>query len=598
MKKLFVVCAIVGLASSAVVASGKCDGIAFSQGFNENSVMLGKAGTALLSLAQPRHPGKWLVNNYDRRITIAIAEMDGEKCVRLKLDRKDCDTDFSFRSDRFPVRGGSGFRATFRVRGTFPMNDAQGQWGRGGTYIGWYDADGNRLATEFHFGLSFDDSAWHDVSVEGHIPDKAVEAFIELGSDAPNFKKDQTLCIANAKFAHVDAASVARVEIARPAPLMTDLAPGVEPMTKGLVTLRDDGMTLIDGKPFFPIGIYSVNRCAANSNNLEIAFRQLKDAGFNLVHTYDWKRGAEYTEYLDLAEKYGMKLLNNPSSPIEKRVLEERIRPNMLAWYLADDASKRTTPEKLREKSLTVKRYDNAHLTAQADSLGNAYKTRYADFIGSTDVFLPEIYTACGDHEIGHEVLFVDYQVKAVFRELAESGNQVKGVWPILQQFKGWKGWKRYPTQREIRAMSYVSIIDGAHGLTWYTYASARPAPGNFGAADDPKAWADLASVTRELSAIQDDLASRKAKRQPKATVASGPKHDIFGNASIHSILKEGANGPLLIAVNTAPEKLTAHFAVSDASRAEVLFEDRVIEAGDGFSDNFEPNAVHVYRLK
>ena len=86
MKKLFAVCAIAGLASSAVIAADKCGDVAFSQGFDESSVMLGKAGTALLSFAQPRHPGKWLVNNYDRRITISIEEMDGEKCVRLKLD--------------------------------------------------------------------------------------------------------------------------------------------------------------------------------------------------------------------------------------------------------------------------------------------------------------------------------------------------------------------------------------------------------------------------------------------------------------------------------------------------------------------------------
>ena len=132
MNKLFAVCVIAGLASSAVIAADKCGDVAFSQGFDESSVMLGKAGTALLSSAQPRHPGKWLVNNYDRRITISIAEMGGEKCVRLKLDRKDCDTDFSFRCDRFPVRGGSGFKATFRIRGTFPMEKAEGQWGRGG----------------------------------------------------------------------------------------------------------------------------------------------------------------------------------------------------------------------------------------------------------------------------------------------------------------------------------------------------------------------------------------------------------------------------------------------------------------------------------
>ena len=135
-------------------------------------------------------------------------------------------------------------------------------------------------------------------------------------------------------------------------------------------------------------------------------------------------------------------------------------------------------------------------------------------------------------------------------------------------------------------------------GVGGQTDARMRPHLTEWRAADDPKAWADLASVTRELSAIQDDLASRKAKQQPKSIVARGPKHDIFGNASIHLILKEGVNGPLLIAVNTAPKKVSAHFAVSGASSAEVLFENRIIAVKDGFSDDFAPNAVHVYRLK
>ena len=467
----------------------------FSLGFGGDSV----APSAPASSAEPdiqfRHPGKWMANNYCNRLSISAKEEDGEPCTELKLNRNGADTQFSLNGDRFPVKGGSGFRLTFRVRGTYPLKDALGQWGRGGSYVGWYGADGNRLTTEFHFKLSFDDASWQDVSVAGHVPDDAVEAFIVIGADSPNFKEGQRVCLAKATFALVDAASVPRKIVARPAPLTTELAPGIEPLTRNLATLREDGMTLIDGKPFFPIGIFSVHRCEANSNNLDVAFRQLKDAGFNLVHTYNWKRGEDYTEYLDLAEKYGMKLLNNPTkSMLAKNVGAERMRPNMLAWYLADDASKRTTPEKLRQFSLEVKSLDNAHLTAQADSLGSDYKTRYADFIGSTDVFLPELYTACGAHQIGHEVLFVDYQVKALFRELSEAGNPVKGIWPLLQQFKGWGGWKRFPTRAELKAMAYIAITAGAHGLVWYTYAAAQSAADNPGAADVPERWADLAT--------------------------------------------------------------------------------------------------------
>ena len=599
MKTLTAVRGFAAFVLAAAFAATGVDDVVFSLGFDENSVVQRKPADQDIPADRLRHPGTWAVKNYCKRIAVATKEIDGEKCAELKLRGMAGETAFSFRSDMFPVKGGSGFRATFRLRGTYSLEKACGQWGRGGTYVGWYDVSGNRLPAEFHFGLACDDKGWQDVSVEGHVPDEAVEAFLEIGTDSPNFKEGERLCLARAEFRLVDAASVPRKVVARPEPLTAQLAPGVEPVTQGLVTLRDDGMTLIDDKPFFPIGIFSVHRCEPNSNNLETAFRQLKDAGFNLVHTYDWKRGRDYTEYLDLAEKYGMKLLNNPTmSRLQGNVIKERMRPNMLAWYLADDASKRTTPEKLRKCSLKVKSYDNAHLTAQADSLGSHYKTRYADFIGSTDVFLPEIYTVCADHEIGHEVLFVDYQVKALFRELSEAGNAVKGIWPLLQQFKGWGGWKRFPTRRELKASAYIAITAGAHGLAWYTYAAAQSGTENPGAADDPERWADLAGVTRELAAIQDDLASRTSRIQPKATVLEGPRRDKFGNGSIHAILKDGANGPLLIAVNAAPEHVSASFAVQGQDRVDVLFENRNISANEGFLDSFEPNGVHVYRLK
>ena len=57
-------------------------------------------------------------------------------------------------------------------------------------------------------------------------------------------------------------------------------------------------------------------------------------------------------------------------------------------------------------------------------------------------------------------------------------------------------------------------------------------------------------------------------------------------------------NGRLLVAVNAAPEAVTARFAVESASRVKVLFENRAIDSKNGLTDTFESNGVHVYRLK
>jgi hypothetical protein len=77
----------------------------------------------------------------------------------------------------------------------------------------------------------------------------------------------------------------------------------------------------------------------------------------------------------------------------------------------------------------------------------------------------------------------------------------------------------------------------------------------------------------------------------------NGPKHDVFGNSSIHTILKDGIDGNLMIAVNTAPKAVTVQFAVSGAECKE-MFQNRLINCKNGFIDNFEANEVHVYRIR
>lgn len=68
------------------------------------------------------------------------------------------------------------------------------------------------------------------------------------------------------------------------------------------MSLRDDGMTLVHGKPFFPIGIYDVKPLAANLWNYDRALADLKAARLNSVHSYVSPRG---DAFLAACEKYG-----------------------------------------------------------------------------------------------------------------------------------------------------------------------------------------------------------------------------------------------------------------------------------------------------
>ena len=380
------------------------------------------------------------------------------------------------------------------------------------------------------------------------------------------------------------------------------------PEAKGpRITLRGDGFTLVDGRPFFPIGIFSVRKAKQNGNSFDNAFRSLKDAGFNMAHTYMWKReDPDFKEFLDASKRHGIWLLLNPARQ-ELNLPAERDRPNVLAWYLADDTSRHWTPDSLRMRSGFCAAMDGGrHLSAQADSLGNGVKSRYFDFIPCTDVFLPEIYTVCVKGTVGNEVLFVGSQMRTIFRELAAAGSPVKSIWALLQHFSGWGGWERFPTRAEQRAMTYLAIVKGAHGVVWYTYIGSGESPKGMGAANSPETWEDLASVTRELASIQDDLAAPNVPEQPKVEIVDGDKADGFGDTSVSMLLKDCPGERLLLAVNTSLKPVKARITVRELRQAFEVFEKRAVDAvetavGTGqfaFTDEFEPNGVHVYRMK
>jgi hypothetical protein len=103
--------------------------------------------------------------------------------------------------------------------------------------------------------------------------------------------------------------------------------------------------------------------------------------------------------------------------------------------------------------------------------------------------------------------------------------------------------------------------------------------------------------VFREVASIQADLLSRDAAEQPTATVLEGPAADALGQPSISLLLKTGEN-PLLIAVNSANERVRVRFGVKGFTRADEIHEHRSIHVGaDGFDEDFGPIGVHLYRL-
>lgn len=371
-------------------------------------------------------------------------------------------------------------------------------------------------------------------------------------------------------------------------------------------TLRDDGATLIDGVPFFPIGIYGVSPYPSNGFDLNRAFADLKAAGFNFAQSYfDGRTDA----FLKAAEKHGFKLWVGVDGPDERLLDVERHSPAILAWYVGDDTAMYFTPEELRDRSDSLRAVDPTRLSTQADVVAAPEVSSYLLYADGTDAFLPEIYPFRRD-----EPEWGDRSVAATLRDMricrrdaALAGDGPKAIWPILQSFKGW-GWTRFPTLRELNATSFAALAAGANGIVWYTYGDQvepeRNLP-NYGSSVNPEVWANLTTVSKRIASLQTVLVERtRPELQPSATVLSGPELDPLGGPSVVSLLKVSDGAITVIAVNASPEPVEVRFdfsatAPTDASvPVERLFEDgatATLDAGR-LVDRFEGFDVRVYR--
>jgi len=175
---------------------------------------------------------------------------------------------------------------------------------------------------------------------------------------------------------------------------------------------------------------------------------------------------------------------------------------------------------------------------------------------------------------------------------VAAMDQRRKTIWPIIQYFEGW-GWDRYPTRAELWAMSYLALIHGGNGITWYTYGGQGK---NHGVTETPETWATICALATEIAQLQEVLLAPPPPQPPAALVTAGPSADALGQPCISQLLKAHGGKHYLLAANSAAAPVSCRLRVGAVGRVQTPFEGRDIVAdADGFSDSFGPYAVHVY---
>lgn len=204
--------------------------------------------------------------------------------------------------------------------------------------------------------------------------------------------------------------------------------------------------------------------------------------------------------------------------------------------------------------------------------------------------------------------------------------GEAKPSWVVLGSMAS----ERFPTPTEMRAMAYTAIVHGATGIWQFIWDSFMARDGGIVGIrpDTPALYSetirpDAAVATQrqitESVALWNSLDSSRGglnaelkTLEPVIFAPTADSSDRFWAYSvlvdhkpnrwspIRTMLKTVGGEQYLIAVNMDNASVNAQFRfVQGIASVDVMFENgrRIISYAGGFTDHFDPLAVHVYRF-
>lgn len=255
----------------------------------------------------------------------------------------------------------------------------------------------------------------------------------------------------------------------------------------------------------FPICLYGVNK----PEDIPL----VKQASFTCIRTYS-KDSEKLTAIAQTAKANDIQLVIYSDQAINKPCQEAAKDWPMLAWYLVDEPDvHKWTRERVAEIHKKSKEIFPNHQTTLVIGQGKTVVPYY----DLSDILMVDWYpvphlplTSFGDNV-----------------RLAKEGQRSAGVgdrplWGVVQSFD-WREYKQYrpdndrigrfPTEAEIRFMSYDGILNGATGLFYYTFGTKD---GTLATAH-PDWWNRVASVSQELKKLLPVLENGKIVGNPFA---------------------------------------------------------------------------------
>ena len=275
------------------------------------------------------------------------------------------------------------------------------------------------------------------------------------------------------------------------------------------VTFDRFGRTIVDGRPFLPLGFYFPQRFSVK----DIA-TLTNDAPFNCIIPYQNIADTDGRETLDACERAGIRyivclsgyygsMLGDQAETVRvhrdyvRKVVEKyRNHPAVLAWYIGDELA-RTHAPLLKTRHELIHSLDADHPTWIVQNRVETVRP----LINGYDVIGMDPYPVGTDRPVS---LASDWALGAR-REMYD----FRPMWQVVQAFD----WKNYgplgfieddakmPTRAELESMTWQAIASGANGLIYYSYFDIWETQGKRAKStvERDRAWRDVVTVANAV---------------------------------------------------------------------------------------------------
>lgn len=364
----------------------------------------------------------------------------------------------------------------------------------------------------------------------------------------------------------------------------------LDPKPNSVKIDRITGSLIINDLPFFPFGFYCYSPLQPTLPEEEVV------KGFNMMSPYqkiEGKTRAERKAYLDRAAELGMKVhynllsvaggggvgsgRDNSSGQSQKeRLLKEEIEafmdhPALLAWYISDEPTGHgADPEELKKVYQFIRDIDPYHPITIV-FMAPMQARKYADAL---DIVMADPYPIPNSTAEG---------VGYVTRSLMNEFRGEKAVWIVPQAFGGSEHWGREPSIQELRAMTYLSLANGATGIQYFIRHGFNGFP------KSTAVWGMAGQIALETKEIAPFILEGEL-----VNFAESDQDNIH----LRSWEKDGQTVIMAVNENIDPGALKLTLNNTDSDKAEVLFESREISVDNNeINDFIEGYGRRVYLL-